>query len=162
MPTKKQTGNRCEHLVVSRLLKPGPGPDEQPLFNTALLGSDWPTLDIYVELEGAFPRLKPFFFVQVKGTVRGRDPATHDLRVQLSKKHTKRLLNIPAPTYLVGVDTLTEEMFIRSIHDRALKSISSLRTTYPLDYATMKLIHYEVLEFWQASQHKPAASNVQV
>jgi hypothetical protein len=114
MPTKKQTGNRCEYLVVSRLLKPGPGPDEEPLFNPALLGSDWPTLDIYVELEGAFPLLKPFFFIQAKGTTRGRDPLTKDLRVQLAADHTGRLLNIPAPTYLVGVDSRTEDMFIRS------------------------------------------------
>jgi len=162
MPSKKQTGNRCEHLVVSRLLKPGPGMHGEPLFNPALLGSDWPTLDIYVELEGSFRQLKPFFFIQVKGTVRGRDPLTSDLRVQLSAQHMRRLLDLPAPTYLVGVDSRTEEMFIRSIHDRTSDSVASLRTTYPLDYPTMQMVHQDVLAFWQSFGRKPVISNVTV
>lgn len=113
-----------------------------------------------MELEGDFPLLKPFFFIQVKGTERDHDPITRDLPVSLSKTHTKRLLDLPAPTYLVGVNSRTEEMFIRSIHDRAVKSVVSLRTTNPLNYATMQLVHQEVLTFWQAFGAKPATSSL--
>lgn len=82
----------------------------RPLFRSRHLGEKWPTIDFFVEVRGGMRRA--FFFVQVKS--RTTKAPGHFCSVQLKRRDYKRMLKIPAPTYLVGVDEPSRKVYIRS------------------------------------------------
>jgi hypothetical protein len=127
------------------------------LFKPVFLGAKFEALDFYVEVVGQFKR-KPYFFLQVKTTKSGTNPAGR-LKVKLSKSDVKKLLGISAPTYLVGVDDTAKWSYILSIHLPGQKSLGSMPTTFQLTIPNLKLLKDEVVSFWKTVNHKPAISN---
>ena len=108
------TGSRGERIVEVRLTKRHDSSD-RPLFRPAFLGDKWPAIDFYVELETPLGR-RPYFFAQVKSTAGQLSPRATHLAVSGRREDVARLLQIPGPTYLLGVHEPSERVFVRSVH----------------------------------------------
>ena len=68
-------------------------------------------------------------------------------------------LQIPAPTYILGVHEPSKRVFIRSVHDGvAVKAITRIPIAYELTGGNLKLLHDEVVRFWRRRRHKPTDS----
>jgi hypothetical protein len=127
------------------------------LFQPVFLGDKWPTADFYVELMTS-RRPRPYFFIQAKATTAGYLQNPRRLRVRLTRRDEARLVRIPAPTYLVGIDETNNRAYIRSVHTRANSAVSSLRASYPLTIRNLHRLYQEVLEFWRHNASKPTRS----
>jgi hypothetical protein len=114
-------GENILRLAFTRLIDAG-----EPLFDPVFLGEKHSIIDLYVEIPHQ-GNLRPFFFVQVKATTLGYLAAPRRLRIRLTRDNESQLLNIPVPTYLVGVDEQNQRAYIRSIHVPSAFAISSLR-----------------------------------
>jgi len=132
-------GESIFNLVISR----------DKIFRPRHLGEKWPTSDFYVELIGL--KKHYFFIVQVKSTSRGYD-AQGNLRIQASKKKLHKLNSYYCPTYLAGVDTDTEDVFMTAINKNKRKSISKMPVKFKLDQNSRKELFDEIIEFWENSK----------
>jgi len=120
----------------------------EPLFNPRFLGEKYPSVDYIVELNSPSARIIPYFFVQVKTTRAGYTKRDHRLKVKVPHKDSVRLVALPAPTYVVGVDEVNEATYIVSANGRYTKGLSSLSTQFPLNQPTQELLFQEVSKFW--------------
>jgi hypothetical protein len=127
------------------------------LFQPVFLGDKWPTADFYVELITT-NNPRPYFFIQAKATTAAYLQNPRRLRVRLTRRDEARLLRIPAPTYLVGIDETNSRAYIRSVRARATNAVSSLPASYPLTIRNLHRLYNEVLAFWQAHIIKPTSS----
>lgn len=164
MPTKKQTGNRCEHLVVSRLLQPGPGPHEEPLFNPALLGSvtvmsevDKDTgLDFLIRV-GTTPRQVDWMAgVAVKGCEQP-PPLQHCL--QMTERQIAAL-GSRHPAFLLVVDVRSERLYfswIRPPVESADWAVPACVCLEPIDNASFKGHIDQIRSYYKKM---PAASSI--
>jgi hypothetical protein len=100
---------------------------------------------------------RPFFFIQAKATA-ATSPGT-SLQISSTKDDVAGLLQIPAPTYILGVHEPSKRVFIRSVHDGvAVKAITRIPIAYELTGTNLKLLHDEVVRFWRRRRHKPTDS----
>lgn len=123
----------------------------RPYFRPHFLGDKFIALDYMVELVDAGP-ITPYFFVQVKTTVQGYTKgslATRRLKVQVSTDDMHRLVNYPAPTYIIGVDERDEMGYIVSANAGSPIRFSSLPTFFPLTCNTLARLWAEVRTFWE-------------
>lgn len=118
----------------------------QPLFHPRFLGEKMPAIDFLVELEGA-EGSRPFFFAQVKTTVRGYSNAGR-LRAECSRRDLERLLLYPAPTYLIGIDEPAQRGYVVSVNSALPRRLGTVCTQYPLEGPTLELLWQEVRQFW--------------
>jgi len=84
----------------------------------------------------------------VKTTRAGYTKRDHRLKVKVPHKDSVRLVALPAPTYVVGVDEVNEATYIVSANGRYTKGLSSLSTQFPLNQPTQELLFQEVSKFW--------------
>lgn len=119
---------------------------ERPLFRLQFLGDKWPTLDFFVELVDAGDST-PYFFAQVKATRKGR-LRNGRLRVEVERDDMRRLALYPAPTYVVGIDEISEEGYILSANGESANSLASLPTDFPINKTNQELLWEEVKQFW--------------
>jgi len=138
---------RGESIFFVALTKLYGRPD--PLFNPRFLGEKYPSVDYIVELIAPSAQVIPYFFVQVKATRAGYTKRDHRLKVKISDKDVARLAALPAPTYLVGVDEVSETAYLVSANGRSRKGLSSLSTQFRLNQQRQDLLFQEVLQFWQ-------------
>jgi hypothetical protein len=128
----------------------------QPLFRRPrFMGEKWPDVDYVCELLGPWKSQKLFFFVQVKATGTGYTKGQQRLKVHIAKDRVLALAAYKAPTYVAGVDTASERVFIIAAAGR-IKSLSSLHTGIELNAAGRRKLWKEVQRYW-ASVLKPAA-----
>jgi hypothetical protein len=120
----------------------------RPRFKRQFLGEKHESLDYLVELVGA-GHSTPFFFVQVKTTSQGYTKSKR-LKVKVKQKDLRRMIQYPAPTYVVGIDNFQETGFILSIHGTSTAPIPSLPTDFPLNCANLERLWNEVKTFWDA------------
>ncbi len=59
------------------------------------------------------------------------------------------MLVYPGPTYVVGVDCLTEQAYIASVNGQSMGRINGLPAIYPLDAANMWTLWREVGGYWK-------------
>lgn len=119
------------------------------LFKPHFLGEKWPTADFYVEL---FDTDKPMFcFFQIKATTKGYTKTDKKLLASLNAKSAETLLNMPAPTYLIGIDETKEKGYIVSTNEDPFKAVNNIPTTYPLNKNNLVKLWKEVKEFWNNS-----------
>jgi hypothetical protein len=85
----------------------------KPLFHATSLGEKFPSVDFYVELDGV-PGRSLYFLAQVKATTSALTATS--LNISTKKRDIDRLLEIPGPTYLLGVHEPTKRTFVRSVH----------------------------------------------
>jgi len=129
-----------------------------PLFRPGFLGDKWPTIDFYVELQ-AVPGKRFYFFGQVKATTAKLLASSVSLSVSTKKRDIERLLQIPGPTYILGVHEPSKRVFVRSVHTGIpVKAISQIPLKYELTSTNLKRLHDEVRNYWSKTIHKPTSS----
>lgn len=150
---KDVIGKRGENIVELCLTEYSNFP--APLFDLTHLGDKWPVVDYYVELT-TVPGKRPFFFLQAKATSTN---LRKSLAISTSREDIAGLLEIPAPTYILGIHEPSKRVFIRSVHDGvAVKAITRIPVGYELTANNLKILHDEVVRFWRRRRHKPADS----
>jgi hypothetical protein len=128
----------------------------RPLFRLTHLGDKWPAVDYYVELT-TVPKQRPFFLLQAKSTA-AKNP-DKNLRISSTRKDVEHLLQIPAPTYMLGVHEPSKRVFVRSVHEgMTVKAITTIPVAYELTSNNLKILHDEVSRFWRKGRHKPKDS----
>jgi len=127
----------------------------RPLFRPAFLGDKWPAVDFYVELNGV-PGRRLYFLIQSKGTTSDLTAQVTSLRISSTRNDVARLLQIPGPTYILGVHERSRRVFARSVHTGvALKAITRIRLTHELTTVNLQRLYDEVCDFWRSTGHKP-------
>lgn len=125
-------------------------PTRGQIFRPQFLGDKWPFVDYLVALEDAGP-LTPFFFVQVKTTRKGYTAKDNRLKVGAPASHMLGLVSYPAPTYIVGIDEVSETGYIVSANGESLASLSSMSTEFPINAMNQNRLWTEVRAYWNAS-----------
>lgn len=133
-------GERIFEKSISRLHTP-----TTPLFTPRFLGDKWPVVDYIVRLEELSGI--PYFFAQVKTTQQGYTPSGR-LQARVTAEEMNALAACPAPTYIVGVDAVSESCFIVSANGEKHAAMSTLPTAFPLDRGTRELLWREVADYW--------------
>ncbi len=93
-------GSRGENIVQLCLTDYNYFP--RPLFQPGFLGDKWPAIDFFVELTEV-PGKRLYFFCQAKATTATIPVGSTSLVISSKKKDIERLLEIPGPTYILGV-----------------------------------------------------------
>jgi hypothetical protein len=129
-----------------------------PLFRPGFLGDKWPAIDFFVELTGIRGR-RPYFLVQSKATTATLDARATSLRISSKKEDVTRLLQIPGPTYILGVHVPSRRVFVRSVHiGVAPRAMTRIPLTHELTSANLQILHNEVRDYWRSTGHKPTSS----
>lgn len=129
-----------------------------PLFRPGFLGDKWPAVDFYVELNGVRGR-RPYFLIQTKSTSARLPAHANSLKISSTKDDVRRLLQIPGPTYILGVHEPTRRVFAKSVHEGvAPKAITRIQLGYELTSANLQRLYDEVRDYWRTTQHKPSTS----
>lgn len=68
----------------------------------------------------------------------------------MSLPNARRLLEHPAPTYLIGVSEGDERAYIVSVHRDPTRAIPSITTAHELTPANLARLWEEVRTFWSA------------
>jgi hypothetical protein len=90
-----------------------------------------------------------FFFVQVKGTAQGYTAKKPRLKVKVTQQDIDRMVAVPAPTYVLGVDTVKGVGFLVSVNEPRGK-VASLTTRFPVDCNLLEDLRDEIVAFWTA------------
>lgn len=124
-----------------------------PLFLPRFLGEKCPDVDFLVNLVGA----RGIFFVQVKSTEAA--VGRQSLTVRLTGETCQRLLDLPGPTYVVGVHEPSGRCFIRSIDATTNSGLTSIPLAHELHPDNLKRLFDEVRAFWTTGPYKPQRSH---
>jgi len=129
-----------------------------PLFRPGFLGDKWPAVDFYVELNGIRGR-RPYFLIQSKATTARLTTHATSLRNSSTKNDIARLLEIPGPTYILGVHEPSRRVFAKSVHTGvAIRAITRIQLTHELTSVNLRRLHDEVKNYWRTTGHKPSTS----
>lgn len=129
-------GERLFSLIISRNYK----------FQPVQLGEKYPNVDFFVELLG---HSQPYYFlVQIKSTERGVN-RNNKLRISIPKSKVNILAKYSCPTYLVGVDIITDKAYIYPVNKPTRNNFSSFPTNKILDINTLDNLFKDVVNFWQ-------------
>ncbi len=129
-----------------------------PLFRPGFLGDKWPAVDFYVELNGV-PGKRPYFLVQSKATTSNLTARAAGLRISSTRTDIARLLEIPGPTYILGVHEPSRRVFAKSVHSGiAMRAITRIELNHELTSANLQRLYDEVRGYWQSTEHKPTTS----
>ncbi len=147
--TSDQIGKLAELIAETDLSRPVRGRYKRPLFRAAFLGGKYPTVDFIVDVLDGRDESQAFFFVQVKGTVvAGANARRLPIKVPVEKFN--RLVRLPAPTFVIGVDVLAERSYVIAARSPRKSGVSSLTKTYCLRDDGVKIkLYAEVLAFWK-------------
>jgi Domain of unknown function (DUF4365) len=150
------TGRRGENIV--ELCLTDYKAFSKPLFRPGFLEGKWPAIDFYVELTSVRGK-RLYFFVQAKATSSTLAISSSSLSISTKKKDIDRLLQIPGPTYILGVHEPSKRVFVQSIHAGIpVKAISRIPLAYELTSANLRALHDEVRTYWKSHTHKPTFS----
>lgn len=150
------TGFRGEKIVELCLTDYSAFP--APLFRPGFLGDKWPAIDFYVELNGV-RRQRPYFFIQCKSTRAKLKPDQESLRITSTKDDISRLLQVPAPTYILGVHEPTRRVFVKSVHlGVAIRGITRIQLKNEMTPGNLRMLYEEVRSYWQSTKFKPSSS----
>jgi len=130
----------------------------EPLFRPGFLGDKWPAIDFYVELNGVRGK-RPYFLIQRKATT--RQISAHDTseRISSTKDDVARLLQIPGPTYILGVHEPSRRVFAKSVHSGiAIKGITRIQLSHELTPTNLQRLYDEVRNYWRSTTRKPSTS----
>lgn len=121
----------------------------RPIFKPQFLGDKWQYVDFIVELVGT-ESIITYFFVQVKTTRTGYTKKLNRLKVKVPQDHIRGIAAYVAPTYIVGIDEVTEKGYIVSANAENINSLSSLSTAFPINKANREILWQEVNDFWSS------------
>ena len=130
----------------------------RPLFRPGFLGDKWPAIDFYVELNGVRGR-RPYFLIQTKATTVRLPAGATNLAISSTKRDVLRLLQIPGPTYILGVHEPSRRVFVKSVHiGVAARAITRIQLAHELTPVNLRRLYDEVRAFWRSTGHKPVTS----
>jgi hypothetical protein len=152
-----QIGDLGEWLAAVDFSRPVKRGYKRPLFRPTHLGGKYPAVDFIVDILALDGASLGFLFVQVKSTTLAPTPADR-LPIVVAQDHFNRLVRLPAPTYLVGVDVTTERCYLAAAYKRRRSAVPSITTAYNLAEDAVKISLYkEVIAFWKVN--KPLLQN---
>jgi len=129
-----------------------------PLFRPGFLGDKWPAIDFYVELT-TVPEKRLYFFGQAKATSCVLSDDADALHISADRDDVERLMEIPAPTYILGVHEPSKRVFVRAVHSLTpKKAITRIPVAYELNIANLVRLHDEVRAYWLSAASKPTTS----
>ena len=132
-------------LHFSRVVGP---PYSRMLFRSVHLGDKYPTVDYLVDVLDTNNQSVGFFFLQVKGTATA-SPTAPRLGIDVPLERFNRLVRLPAPAYIVAVDTVVEEAYLAAACRTRKSAVSSVTKAFPLSEASVKIgLYREVVAFW--------------
>jgi hypothetical protein len=150
------TGFQGEKIVELRLTNYSRF--RRPLFRPGFLGDKWPAVDFYVELVGA-RGVRPSFFVQSKATGSKLSARSSSLGISSTRQDIARLLQIPGPTYILGVHVPSQRLFVRSVHlGMEVKAVNRIQLSNELTSENLIRLYDEVRDYWKTTNHKPTRS----
>jgi len=130
----------------------------RPLFRPGFLGDKWPAVDFYVELTGLRGR-RPYFLVQSKATSGTLRKRADSLRISSTRRDVERLLEIPGPTYILGVHEPSRRVFVKSVHEGiAKRAVTRIQLANELTSDNLRRLYEEVRDYWRTTRHKPGSS----
>jgi hypothetical protein len=130
----------------------------RPLFRPGFLGDKWPAIDFYVELNGVRGR-RPYFLIQSKATAAKLGKDSKNLKISATRRDVERLLQIPGPTYILGVHEPSRPVFAKSVHlGIAVRAITRIQLTHELTSDNLMKLYNEVRNYWGTTGYKPGNS----
>lgn len=155
--TPDQIGDIGELLAAVALSRPVLGRYRRPLFKPTHLGGKYPAADFLVDALSATGECAGFFFVQVKSTTRGGQVAAgRRLPLSVEAGKLERLGRLPAPTYVVGVDTLGERAYVAAAFGREAVRTGGLTMAHPLASESVRIgLYREVVAHWSHPGRRP-------
>jgi hypothetical protein len=148
MVTPDQIGRLGELVVEIGFSRPVAGTYRRRLFRPTFLGDKYPSVDYLVDVINEASETVGFFFAQVRSTMRERRSDAR-LAIKLDAKRYGRLVELPIPTYLIGVDLVHEAAFIVVASKQRITGVSSISTKYSLaEDSVRSRLYEEVCGFW--------------
>jgi hypothetical protein len=143
-------GDRGEVLFRAAITK---WCDGEPWFEVVFQGEKAEALDFQVRLRGSTV-FQAIFYVQVKATAKTRrysGPGKgRRLLVRLKQADAKKLGNMKIPAYVVGVDVLSDRLYLQHVPAGTVGGFTSMSTRSPLDCRAIRTLWEEVENFWNA------------
>ena len=148
-------GEKIAGLALSRFMGDG-----DALFTVAFLGDKWEATDLLV-VPKPVGSLRPYFFAQVKSTKSPLPTDRRGLAAVATKSAVKKLLEIPAPTYLLGVHVSSERVFVKAVLAGApARGVGRFPLSNELTPDSLRVLRDEVVDFWSAARRpKPTESH---
>jgi hypothetical protein len=142
-------GDFGENLAATHLSRPVRGFYRRPLFKPAHLGEKYPVVDFIVDVLDPNENSLGFFFVQVKST-RTANALSRRLALTIELDKFNKLARIPVPTFLIGVDTDSEKVFVIAAVKPVLKGFSSITKKFDLTNDAVRIgLYKEVAGYWR-------------
>lgn len=147
-----QIGRLAEFVAAVDLSRTVRRHYRRPLFRATFLGEKYPTVDLIVDALDHHDQSLAFFFVQVKGTSTAV-PGASRLPIDIDAVKYNRLVRLPAPSFVIGVDVPAETSYIAAAHAVRPAGVSSIAKTYCLGEDRIKIkLYKEVLGFWKVNR----------
>lgn len=150
--TSDQIGTFAELLARTDLSRPVIGRYRRPLFRAVPLGDKYPVVDLIVDVLGPDDVAQGFFFAQVKGTAQPQR-SDNRLPIAVDLEAYNRLVRVAAPTYLIGVDVLTETSYVVAAYRSRTVTVASMTRAFRLGDPPVRIALYrEVHAYWRANK----------
>jgi hypothetical protein len=121
------------------------------LFRPNFLGEKYPTVDFFVDVLDDQGDAAGFFFAQVRSTMQAATSGSR-LSINVDVAAYNRLVALPIPTYLIGVDGVREAAYVVAAFKRRTTGVSGITTAFNLTHDAVKVSLYEeVCRFWRQS-----------
>jgi len=151
-------GDLGELIAATALTRPVAGRFNRPLFRVTSLGGKYPRVDFLVDLLSANGSTIGYCFAQVKATS-VESNAGDRLPIAIPAKKYNDLVNLPLPTYVIGVDTRSERSYLIAAQRTRRTQISSMPRTYDLSEDAIRIeLYKEVRKFWDSARRIPHQS----
>lgn len=149
MAITNDIGDYGESIFKTRLT-------EHYMFKIYFLGEKTPIEDFLVELNDT---THPYqFLVQVKSTEKGYNKKSGYVKARVSDFKRDELIKRPLPTYVAGVDTVNEIVYICPAFDNSVSFSNGIPIKHPLSKTnpvitlqTLNLLADDVRDFWNSS-----------
>jgi hypothetical protein len=129
--TTDQIGDFGELLAAVDLSRPVLGRYRRPLFKPVHLGGKYPAVDYIIDVLSTDSKPIGFFFAQVKSTS-AASVSGERLSVTITKDRFNALAALPAPAYLIGVDTNAEISYIVAANRNVRADVPGILRAYNL------------------------------
>jgi hypothetical protein len=149
-----RAGSSGEKLVLYKLTKIF---RRQYFFrDSVMLGEKHETVDVYACVDRTRKvSVLPYCFIQVKSTNKRPNIRANSISAIVTKTDMKKLLKIPAPTYIAAVDLTNDKVYIKSANGESLKGMTRMKMIHSLDDPhTLKDLREELIGFWRKNNHK--------
>lgn len=109
-------------------------------------------VDLIVDVLDPAENTLGFFFVQVKSTSVAKSESP-TLRIDLDHAKFVMMTSLPVPTFLIGVDIVTEKAFVVAPSKVTRSPFRSITKRHDLMSDSVRIsIYKEVMEYWRSNR----------